>query len=271
MQFAKEYKKSFLLVSLCYIALGAVLLVYPALSIRAVCYVLGGITAIYGIVQLIAYFVNTDFGEVYRLTFVSGVILIGAGVYVIAQPLVIAKILPVLIGLAIVLDSLIKLQNAIDLKRLGAQIWWVALILAAITATLGGLLLFYPFAGALLTQFIGISLIVDGCVNLFSFSFLSIKLKKLRKMMREGADAAAQTPAAPQTTEPQTNEPSAAPQTPVYTNPTAPAGTDALPPVSEIFAPETDSMDAPVCATAATPTVPETQPAAADTDVAVTK
>ncbi|MEG1073701.1 MAG: DUF308 domain-containing protein [Ruthenibacterium sp.] len=233
MQFAKEYKKSFLLVSLCYIALGVVLLVYPALSIQAVCYVLGGVTALYGLVQLIAYFMQTDFGEVYRLTFVSGVILIGAGVYVIAQPLVIAKILPLLIGLAIVLDSLIKLQNAIDLKRLGAQTWWVALILSAITATLGTMLLFCPFAKALSLRFIGISLMVDGCVNLFSFSFLSLKLKNLRKIMRERAET-------PPDETPPAIKPAAEPasEEPVYTDPTAPAGTDALPPVSEIFAPD---------------------------------
>ncbi|MEG3073820.1 MAG: DUF308 domain-containing protein [Ruthenibacterium sp.] len=232
MQFAKEYKKSFLLVSLCYIALGVVLLVYPALSIQAVCYVLGGVTALYGLVQLIAYFMQTDFGEVYRLTFVSGVILIGAGVYVIAQPLVIAKILPLLIGLAIVLDSLIKLQNTIDLKRLGAQTWWVALILSVITATLGSMLLFCPWAKALSFQFIGASLVIDGAVNLFSFSFLSIKLKELRKMMRDRTEADTAAP-----TEPAASTP-ATPQTPVYTDPTAPAGTDALPPVSDIFAPK---------------------------------
>ncbi|MEG2435471.1 MAG: DUF308 domain-containing protein [Ruthenibacterium sp.] len=234
MQFAKDYKKSFLLVSLCYLILGAVLLVYPSLSIHTVCYVLGGITAIYGIIQLIAYFVHTDFGEVYRLTFVSAVILIGAGVYVIAQPLVVAKILPLLIGLAIVLDSLIKLQNTIDLKRLGAQTWWVALILSVITAALGSMLLFCPWAKALSFQFIGASLVVDGAVNLFSFSFLSLKLKELRKMMRDRTEANAQA----SDTEPVAEPTSPAPQTPVYTDPTAPAGTDALPPVSDIFAPK---------------------------------
>ena len=79
MEFAKNFKKSFLFVSLCYLALGLVLLLYPTLSMRAICYTLGGITTLYGIFHLITYFSRTDFGEVYRFDFVAGVLLLCAG------------------------------------------------------------------------------------------------------------------------------------------------------------------------------------------------
>ncbi len=192
MEFAKNFKKSFLLVSLCFLALGFVLLLYPTLSMRAICYTLGGITTLYGIFHLITYFSRTDFGEVYRFDFVVGVLLLCAGIYVIAQPLVVAQSLPVILGLAILVDSLIKLQNAIDLKRLASPLWWIVLVLAFITAALGITLMLDPFYTVVtLTRFIGVALVVDGCVNLWSFSFLSIQLKKLRAAVQQNIQGSA--------------------------------------------------------------------------------
>lgn len=190
MEFAKSFKKGFLLVSLCFLVLGVVLLVYPTLSMHLVCYALGGIVMIYGVLHLILYFSCTDFGDVYRLDFVTGVLMLCAGVYVIAQPYVVAQLLPVLLGIVILVDSLIKLQNALDLRRLGVRLWWTVLLACAVTAALGIVLVIDPFTAAkALTQFIGAALIVDACVNFWSFSFLAVKLNKLRHAVAQEMQA----------------------------------------------------------------------------------
>lgn len=182
MKLGKEFKTGFLVTSICYLVLGIVLLVYPAFSQRMLCYALGAITVIYGVVHVVTYFARTDFEEIYRLDFATGVVMTIIGVYIIAQPAKVMTLLHIILGCAILLDSLIKLQNAIDLKRLGSRIWWSVLALSLITGALGlVLLLSTSYAMFTLTQFIGLCLVVDGCVNVWSFLFLSINLSKLRK------------------------------------------------------------------------------------------
>ena len=44
MKMGKEFKISFVLVSVCYLVLGLVLLFYPSFSQRMLCYALGGIS-----------------------------------------------------------------------------------------------------------------------------------------------------------------------------------------------------------------------------------
>lgn len=199
MKMAKEFKISFLIVTASYLVLGLVLLFYPAFSTTMLCYALGGITILYGVSHIVSYFSRTDFAETYNLDLVTGIVMTGCGIYIMVQPAVVTAVLNIVVGLAVCLDSLIKLQNSIDLKRLGSRVWWTVLVLSLITGLLGVLLLFYRGAGLLpVTQLIGISLVVDGCVNVWSFVFLSVNLRHLRKTRRQAADESTQEfPAAP--------------------------------------------------------------------------
>lgn len=191
MKMAKEFKISYWLVTVCYLALGLVLLFYPDFSARMLCYTLGGITILYGLAHVVTYFLRSDFEDFYRLDLVTGLVLTGCGIFVMLRPEVVATMLHIIIGLAICLDSLIKLQNSIDLRRLQSRVWWVVLVLAVLTGALGITLLIYAGTGILtLMQFIGICLVFDGCVNLFSFTFLSVNLSRLRKARRLAAEQA---------------------------------------------------------------------------------
>lgn len=63
---------------------------------------------------------------------------------------------------------------AVNLKRLQHKKWDIHLYLALITAVLGTLLLFNPFAGSIfLTRLIGISLTINGAVNLWGIIYIT--------------------------------------------------------------------------------------------------
>ena len=48
----KKFVLNFILSAICYVALGIALIVWPATSINIFCYVLGGVTAAYGLWQV---------------------------------------------------------------------------------------------------------------------------------------------------------------------------------------------------------------------------
>lgn len=63
---------------------------------------------------------------------------------------------------------------AVNLKRLQHNKWRIHLYFALITAALGTLLLFNPFAGSIiLTRLIGISLAINGAVNLWGIIYIT--------------------------------------------------------------------------------------------------
>lgn len=199
MNLAKELKISLLVVTLCYVLLGLVLLFCPQFTVTMLCYAVGGICVVYGVSRAVAYVLRGEnWDEPYRFDLVIGMVFVGGGLYAILQSGVVAGFLGTLMGLAVCVDSLVKLQTAIDLKRLGSRVWVSVLLLAMLTGALGVLLFFYKGTGILsVLQFLGVCLVIDGCVNVWSFTFLGMNLFRLRKakQAQAAADAAAQADA----------------------------------------------------------------------------
>lgn len=187
MQFAKEFKKSVLGLTIGYLAVGIVLLCYPALMPTLLCYALGLLAVVFGITYIVSYFSRRTLTAFYRIDFAMGAALVLFGIYVFIYPNVIGGMLNLVLGLAIAFDTLLKMQNALDLQRLGNRLCWSVLVLAVITGVLSALLLWnVPIQGMEPMRFIGLCLVVDGCVNVWSYFVLLYALRKHRKEHPDG-------------------------------------------------------------------------------------
>jgi len=169
-----------------YVILGAVFLLRPELSLNVVCYALGILIIVYGIVHLITYFVKDRLESAFRYDMVIGIIAVALGIFILICPQLVAGILPFLIGLFILLSSIMKVQNAVDMKRTEHPRWWLFLLFALISAALGVTLILNPFGSVkLLMMFIGASLLADGVMSLWSMLGLALSLRKVKKAMKE--------------------------------------------------------------------------------------
>ena len=182
----KHFKTSYIWVSLGYVILGAIFLIRPELSLNMLCYAFGTLTIVYGIVHLITYFVKDRMVSVFRYDMVIGIIAVALGIFILICPQLVINILPLLIGIFIVLSSVMKVQNAVDLKRTEHPRWWLFLIFALISVALGVTLILNPFESAtLIMMFIGGSLLADGIMSLWRMLSLTLSLRKVRKAMKE--------------------------------------------------------------------------------------
>lgn len=173
MERLKKFKTAFIIFSIFYIVLGFVLIARPETSARAICRVFGALILILGVIRVIRYFAGNDFADQFRFDLARGILAVMFGIFMLIAPNAVIVALPVLLGLAIIIDSVLRLQLSIDLKRLQYEKWWLGLVLALVTGVLGAMLLFNPFAGSVaLTMYIGISLVIDGIVNLWALIFL---------------------------------------------------------------------------------------------------
>ena len=154
--------------SILYLLLGLCMVIWPTASKLVICYILGAVLILFGIAQIILYFSNREPGLPLHFGFIIGALCFVLCLVFVINPQSIIAIFGILIGAAITLDSIVKLQFALELRRISANGWVASLVASFITLILGILLFFNPFTAAdAVTIFTGVCLIVDAIVNIW--------------------------------------------------------------------------------------------------------
>ncbi len=169
-------KTGYLIVSAALCVLGVLLMVFPGISARALCYILGGILTVYGIIKMVGYFSR----DLYRLAFqydlASGSLITALGVIMLLLPDGVISVTHTVIGILILADGLFKIQIAIDARRFGVGKWWLITIFAILTGIAGLLLILHPFAGAeAAVILLGAALLAEGILS-FSVALCAVKI-----------------------------------------------------------------------------------------------
>lgn len=184
-----SFKRDFILIASMFVMLGVLFLVYPDASGKIICYILGGVLCLVGLLRVIEYFRMPVSLANYNLSLVFGLITIGLGAYILISPELLMKVMPTVFGIAVLMDSLVKLQNALDMLRLKDKYWWITLIVALTTAGLGSVLLANPFkAMEVLLQFLGIALITTGILDMVTLFTLQNRIKRNDKAQKDWLD-----------------------------------------------------------------------------------
>lgn len=172
--------------SVLYFLLGIVFFRFPDQSLRTVCYFFGAVTLLYGLVRILTYFIRKEQGLFFQMNIVIGIIFAGIGIFLLLTPEVVISIIPFIVGFFILFHSIVKIQQAMELRRIAYDKWWSMLILSVITALLGGFVIFNPFKTVtVMVRTIGIVLIADGIMNLSSILFTAHTVKQRTKIIDE--------------------------------------------------------------------------------------
>ncbi len=182
LQEIRGFRKSFVLLSVFYVIAGVVLLVWPAMSMELFCRVLGIGTLIVGVAHVLIYITKDHtIMNIMEMDLVVGVVCVAFGAFLLLHPEFVQEILPFAAGIMLLIGAIVKLQNAIDMRRLGFAHWQIMLIFFLVLLVMGAVLIYNPFQGHVLLVFIGAALIIDGSVNIAAMLALSFRMKKLAK------------------------------------------------------------------------------------------
>lgn len=190
MEEVKGFHKNFIILSVFYVIAGVVLLFWPEMSIELFCKVLGIGMLIAGLTHIIIYFTKDHMMNIMQMDLVIGVLCVSFGAFLLLHPDFVQTALPFVVGVLFMMGGIIKLQNAIDMKRLHFRFWKAVLFFAIVMLILGAVLIYNPFSGEILTLYIGISLILEGVLNVICMLCIAHLFKK---MNRAGAQNTAQT------------------------------------------------------------------------------
>lgn len=185
MSYLKNLKWEMILFSLTSIAVGILMFLYPSQIINAMCIVLASILFIMGARYLLEYRRNNALSNFYRYEMVAGVALILGGIAVICCMKLILSMVTYIIAIIIIISGLMKVENAIDLKRMGRN-WIPLMVFAVICIMLGISVLMMPMdhndngtttAGDFLIQCSGVIFAVTGFIDLITTLSVSGKIK----------------------------------------------------------------------------------------------
>ena len=190
-QFFSRIKWTYVIISVFFLVLGILMLVRPDASFTVICRGLGILAAIFGALRVLQYFIRTPQGVGQRYDLAGGLfcLLIAAALFFRARE--VAAILSVIVGIFILIDSVFRLQVALDAHRTGVTAWGMMMILACISLLLGVLLVFDTFRGqAVISIIMGCALIYDALADLFTVFYVSRVVKGVKTAVREAIDDA---------------------------------------------------------------------------------
>jgi uncharacterized membrane protein HdeD (DUF308 family) len=165
-----------LLVSVCYIIFGIATFAIEEMKLLNFCTALGIIIMVYGALQAAIYFFRRDFQDMHNFNFSIGVGFAIFGLFIWMRPQVVVSAYPQILAGCVLVDSMIKLQYAMNLLRMKDARWQLQLGLAVMTTALAAGLLVLPLKDA--TQnYLSILLILDGVVNLYSMYYYRHQIK----------------------------------------------------------------------------------------------
>ncbi|MCD7735824.1 MAG: DUF308 domain-containing protein [Lachnospiraceae bacterium] len=187
MKKVKEFSRSYIFLSILYIAIGIVLLVWPNLKIETIGNGLGIIMIVVGATYAVIYFTGNRKQEGYlQVDLVIGIVCAAFGVFILLTPEFLAMILPFAMATVLLVGAIVKIQSAVSMKRLFIRRWYLALIGALIIIALGIVLLVFPFKkDSYMLLYIGVCLILDGLTNLMGLFCIKLRTKKLEKIQRK--------------------------------------------------------------------------------------
>lgn len=158
---------NFVIASIAYIVLGVFMVIKSQAVANGINDVFGVIMLIYGVINIIVFFINKDADENLFLELATGVIAIGLGVFSLVAQDLMQQILFYAIGGVLLIDALVNIKRAVNLRYLGFPRWNIFLIAAIIGVLLGILcIVFYTVIPQSVVVFFGVSLIYEGVSSL---------------------------------------------------------------------------------------------------------
>lgn len=184
MDILKELKTHYFISTILYTLLGIVLLCFPGITTKTICFTLAVILILIGIGYIISY-IKKDFRNLYnQYDLVIGISAVLGGICIFLFVEMLLSILPIGLGIAVLLSGVMKFQRSLDMMRAKYSRWWIFLILSLLSAGLGVLLILHPFKSVLITvRVIGAVMIWNGITDVITGVFFIKKMKEFKQDM----------------------------------------------------------------------------------------
>ena len=194
------------LISILFVLVGILFVSYEQMDVSFVCKLFAIVFAAAGIVSIISYFIKDVDTGYYRLDLAYGVMALFIALLFITGKEAVEAYFPMIAGIILLGNGVIKLQHSIDMKRIDRKMkkvteMWLVVMIFALIGIAAGLITVYLTPEKPRTLFIltGIALIVAGLSDMFTHIVFGKKVRAFKN-----TDSEAEEPETADDTEPVT-------------------------------------------------------------------
>lgn len=164
----EKYSKNNALLSILMVILGLALFIWPGKSLTLVARIVGIGLLVGAAVSAYSWFRDRDKAGAGYATLAVAIVCLALGLIVLIAPQGVVSLLPKLIGVAVVVNGILNLAQALDLKQTGGANWTSALVMAVLTIVCGLFLIFFAFSAMkAAVMVIGGIFVYNGVSNLW--------------------------------------------------------------------------------------------------------
>ena len=168
-----------------YIVFGVIMTFFPTSTIKTICYFLAGIMIVVGGIKLVVYFRRESMDGFIKTGLISGIVYILLGILLAARARFIISIIPFVLGIMICVSGISKLQNGLELKKMGGERGKTLVLLGIINVIIGLVIMINPFKTAtIILVLTGIFMLYSGITDLIIDIYVIMKIKNKAKEMQ---------------------------------------------------------------------------------------
>ena len=183
--FKKVYRIS-LVSSIVFFIFGLLLIFQTEGVMKTISIVIGTILLVIGIFPIVNYFRNRQPGLLSGAGLLYGIFSVVAGIVIIFNKNLLATIIPVLGGVWMIINSVNKIQIAMELRDNKISSWIISFIFAILILIMATFLILNPVRGAvILSKTVGIFIVIYSILDISDSIFIKIKSKEAKDIIEE--------------------------------------------------------------------------------------
>lgn len=165
--FLEAVRSNMLIQAIVFIVLGLFILFWPGVTVTTIVYLFGTIFAISGIASLVGYARQSSRSYHSPAVLTSGVFMVILALVVFIFPQAIASLFSLLLGIVLALCGVVSAVRALELRSLGGSSWIIGLVIGAVVAIGGIVIIANPFETTLMFIYVlGALMVVNGVGDL---------------------------------------------------------------------------------------------------------
>lgn len=182
--------KGQIVTSVLYTALGLCFILMPVDTVNIICkFVFGVVLILAGVYHILIYVLEKMNATL--LDLLSGGMILVIGIFLFFNPQIVVKLLPVLLGTFVLVDSIWVLKGSLKLKKIGRGEWKILLIGSLVFIGLGIAMIVDPFDIVKYTMiFAGCVMLANGVTDFVFLVLMRRGIKKAETALEEAVEAA---------------------------------------------------------------------------------
>lgn len=162
-------KKDMMISGIFQMLIGILLVIFSDKFLSMICSIAGGCLAGYGVYHMVKYIRGKNDMANNSYDMAQGILGIAAGIFVWVAAEFMISLVFIIFGLFIIFESVLKMQDALDVRKLGHSSWIVMAVIAILMAAAGVMIVAKPTGIVdIIVNFTGIVMIVNGASNLIA-------------------------------------------------------------------------------------------------------